>query len=209
MTGDETGTDDPGARNLAISIGTSSNRSSLGVRFEVVDWENYSTIGIGRPQALISQQTLERHRSSLALVVGLVGQRFESPTGEAESGTEEEFNWALDSFRKTGFPEIKWFFRRVDRFEAPPDPDKIQEALEQWSKVREFRSRIEDATPPGSATLDPGLDLVGFIITMVHLRCSPIVLRLRGTPPANPVCLGSRAVRRDQRRTCYHTIVRP
>src|SRR5262245_24703045 len=45
-------------------------------RFEVVDWENYHTIGVGRPQELITQQTLEKYRSSLALVVGIMGQRF-------------------------------------------------------------------------------------------------------------------------------------
>ena len=75
-----------------------------GVRFEVVDWENYATIGIGRPQELITAQTLERFRDSLALVVGIMGQRFGSPTGKAESGTEEEFNWALESHCQTGRP---------------------------------------------------------------------------------------------------------
>jgi hypothetical protein len=59
--------------------------------FEVVDWENYSTIGVGRPQELITRQTLERFRDSLALVIGIMAQRFGSPSGKAESGTEEEF----------------------------------------------------------------------------------------------------------------------
>src|SRR6185436_13846594 len=68
-------------------------------RFEVVDWENYATIGVGRPQELITQQTLEKHRASLALVIGIMAQRFGSPTGKAESGTEEEFNWAMRSHR--------------------------------------------------------------------------------------------------------------
>jgi Domain of unknown function (DUF4062) len=104
-----------------------------GVRFEVVDWENYATIGIGRPQELITAQTLERFRDSLALVVGMMGQRFGSPTGKAESGTEEEFNWALESHCQTGFPEIKWFFRRIEKFVAPPDPTEIEHALEQCS----------------------------------------------------------------------------
>ena len=93
-----------------------------GVRFEVIDWENYATIGVGRPQELITKATLERYRTSLALVVGLMGQRFGEPTGEADSGTEEEFNWAFDSYQTNGFPEIKWFFRRIDRFNAPSEP---------------------------------------------------------------------------------------
>src|SRR3954453_22445993 len=45
-------------------------------RFEVVDWENYATIGVGRPQELITRQTLEKYRQSLALVIGIMAQRF-------------------------------------------------------------------------------------------------------------------------------------
>jgi len=119
------------------------------VRFEVVDWENYATIGVGRPQELITAQTLERFQESLALVIGIMGQRFGSPTGKAESGTEEEFNWALESHRQTGFPEIKWFFRRVKRFVAPPDPSDIEYALEQW-RVGEAIRR-ETRSLPGLA----------------------------------------------------------
>lgn len=36
-----------------------------GARFQVIDWENYSTAGAGRPQKLITEQTLERFRDSL------------------------------------------------------------------------------------------------------------------------------------------------
>ncbi len=112
------------------------------VRFEVVDWENYSTIGVGRPQELITGQTLERFKDSLALVIGIMAQRFGSPTGKAESGTEEEFRWALEQNQQQGFPEIKWFFRRIERFESPSDPEAIANALEQWKKVRAFQSDL-------------------------------------------------------------------
>ncbi|MEM8614246.1 MAG: NACHT domain-containing protein [Cyanobacteria bacterium P01_H01_bin.105] len=118
------------------------------VRFEVVDWENYTVIGVGRPQELVTQQTLEKHRDSLALVIGIMGQRFGSPTGEAESGTEEEFNWAMEHHQNHGFPEIKWFFRKVDKFEAPPDPEEILKAAEQWAKVCAFKQRIRNCDNP-------------------------------------------------------------
>ena len=117
-------------------------------RFEVVDWENYATIGVGRPQELITRQTLEKYRGSLALVIGIMGQRFGSPSGMAESGTEEEFNWAMDSHQASGFPEIKWFFRKVDRLELPSDPDEADAALDQWKKVRAFRKRMQDLNNP-------------------------------------------------------------
>jgi hypothetical protein len=58
------------------------------VRFDVIDWEKYGTIDVGRPQELIARQTLEKYRDSLALVVGIMGERFGTPSGKAESGTE-------------------------------------------------------------------------------------------------------------------------
>ncbi len=118
------------------------------VHFEVVDWENYSTIGVGRPQELITEQTLEKYRQSLAVVIGIMGQRFGSPTGKAESGTEEEFNWAMESHNKHGFPEIKWFFRKTDKLEIPTDPDEALKAVQQWKKVLAFRQRMQDHDNP-------------------------------------------------------------
>ena len=118
------------------------------VRFDVIDWENYSTIGIGRPQELITRQTLEKYRDSLALVVGIMGQRFGSPTGKAESGTEEEFNWAMESHNQHGYPEIKWFFRKADKLEMPADPDEALKSIKQWKKVLAFRKRMQDLNDP-------------------------------------------------------------
>src|SRR5262245_21313216 len=111
-----------------------------GFRFEVVDWENSSVAGAGRPQELITKQTLERYRSSLALVVGIMAQRFGSPSGTHESGTEEEFEWALTNVR-LGFPELKWFFRDVPELKL--DPQNAAEGLVQWQRVQAFRKRVE------------------------------------------------------------------
>ena len=114
----------------------------------MVDWENFSQAGVGRPQLLINQQTLERFRDSLALVVALMGRRFGSPTGKRESGTEEELEWALDSHRRTGFPEVKLFFQRFDDFYVPStDPQEIERALEQWKKVQTFKSYLHASGP--------------------------------------------------------------
>ena len=135
-------------------------------RFEVIDWENYSTIGVGRPQELITQQKLEKYQDSLALVVGIMGQRFGSPSGKAESGTEEEFNWAMESHKKAGFPEIKWFFRKVDKLELPADPDEADAALDQWRKVRAFRKRMQDLNNPVFYTEYPGA--AGFAEVFEH-----------------------------------------
>jgi tetratricopeptide (TPR) repeat protein len=111
-----------------------------GFRFEVVDWENYSVAGAGRPQELITKQILERYRSSLALVIGIMAQRFGSPSGTHESGTEEEFEWALANVR-SGFPELAWFFRDVRELKL--DPKNPAEGLAQWERVGAFRARVE------------------------------------------------------------------
>ncbi len=118
------------------------------VRFEVIDWANSSTIGVGRPQELITQQTLEKYRQSLILVIGIMGQRFGSHTGKAESGTEEEFNWAMENYSKSGFPEIKWFFKKIETLEIPPDLTKAKKAMEQWEKVLKFRQRMQEFNNP-------------------------------------------------------------
>lgn len=126
------------------TIATLSN-----MHFEVIDWESYSTAGVGNPQPLIKEQILERFKGSLALWIGLMGQRFGSPTGAYGSGTEEEYEWALEQNRKTGFPEIKMFFRKGDGFsERTGDIAKIEIALEQFKKVQAFKKRISEGRGP-------------------------------------------------------------
>jgi hypothetical protein len=126
--------------------------SARDLKFTVLDWETHATTGIGRAQALVTKQTLDRYRESLALVVGLMGQRFGAPTGTHESGTEEEFEWALASHLSSGFPEVKWFFRKIDPFVSSPDPVAIEKALDQWKKVRAFKARLQTGRP-GEPTL--------------------------------------------------------
>ncbi len=83
------------------------------------------------------------------MVIGIMAQRFGSPTGKAESGTEEEFNWAMESHKASGFPEIKWFFRKVEKLDGlPADPAEAIKALEQWQKVLTFRKRMQDLNNP-------------------------------------------------------------
>ncbi|MCX7098307.1 MAG: SUMF1/EgtB/PvdO family nonheme iron enzyme [Methylococcales bacterium] len=120
------------------------------IEFKVIDWENYSTSGVGRPQALITQQTLEAFRPSLVLVVGLLGQRFGTPTDIYESGTEEEFATAIGFRNEQGdWPEIKWFFRETWGKQGPPNnPKQVKEAGDQWQKVLDFKEKIQTSNPP-------------------------------------------------------------
>lgn len=118
-----------------------NSAESRGLHFEVIDWENYSSAGVGRPQELITEQTLGRYRETLALVVGIMAQRFGSHSGTEESGTEEEFEWAINRQAESGFPEVKWFFRDVEKITLETsDPEA---GLAQWKKVGAFRTRLE------------------------------------------------------------------
>jgi energy-coupling factor transporter ATP-binding protein EcfA2 len=138
--------DVPGERRAVRDYFENFNRTAgleRGVRFQVIDWSNFASAGAGRPQELITGQTLERFRASLALVVVVMAQRFGTPSGEAESGTEEEARWALRSNTESGFPEVKFFFRDVEHFTAPADPRKLIPAVEQWQRVVQFRAEIE------------------------------------------------------------------
>jgi hypothetical protein len=112
-----------------------------GLRFEVIDWENYSSAGVGRPQELITEQTLERYKESLAMVIGIMAQRFGSPSGTCESGTEEEFEWAIRSHRDRQFPVVKWFFKDIEKLTF--GKEHPEEDLAQWNKVKAFRERVD------------------------------------------------------------------
>ena len=114
-----------------------------GARFQVVDWENYASAGVGRPQELITAQTLERFRSSLALVIVVMARRFGTPSGLFESGTEEEVRWALAAHRETGFPEIKFFFRTSGDFTNLTDARQLLAAAEQWIRLQDFQAELE------------------------------------------------------------------
>jgi hypothetical protein len=55
-----------GGRSGPSLSGSIATRRFRGLRFEGIGWENYSSAGVGRPQELITQQTLKRFRPSLA-----------------------------------------------------------------------------------------------------------------------------------------------
>ena len=125
-----------------------ANRENL--EFKVVDWEHYANSGLGRAQALITRQTLEEFRNSLVLVIGLLGRRFGTPTGDYESGTEEEFATALKFRSEQGdLPEIKWFFRQDwGQQGMPKHPDQLRAVSVQWQKVLDFKHQLQNGEPP-------------------------------------------------------------
>jgi hypothetical protein len=71
------------------------------------------------------------------LFVGIMWRRFGTPTGVAGSGTEEEFDQALRSWRRSGRPRMLCYFSR-----APSQPPDTVADAEQLLKVTQFRAKV-------------------------------------------------------------------
>lgn len=100
----------------------------VGLHVELIGWED-TLPGAGRPQAIINQDV-----DSCDLFVGLLWCRWGSPTGEYESGFEEEFNRAKKRRQETGAPEIWMFFKEIE-------PARLSDAGPQLQKVIEFKGK--------------------------------------------------------------------
>lgn len=95
-------------------------------------WEHIEPGG-GRPQATINQLVDE-----CDIFIGLLHERWGSPTGLWSSGFEEEFRRAEKRRDRTGSPEIALFFKSpaADRLAAPTD---------ELRKVLDFRKSISES----------------------------------------------------------------
>lgn len=98
---------------------------------ELIGWED-TLPGFGRPQSIINQDV-----DSCDLFVGLLWCRWGSPTGEYESGFEEEFKRAKLRRQGAGLPEIWMFFKDID-------PVRLTDAGPQLGRVVLFKEEIKD-----------------------------------------------------------------
>ena len=103
-----------------------------GLHVRLFRWEKDTYPAMGRPQGVVNEQA-----GDFDVFVGLMWKRFGQPTGEAGSGTEEEFNRAYERWEQTGRPPILFYF-----CERPFYP-RTDEEMEQFAKVRAFRTRVE------------------------------------------------------------------
>ena len=102
------------------------------IRLELVRWETDAFPQMGRPQAVINRQI-----GQYDIFIGILWQRFGTPTGKAGSGTEEEFQIAFRRWKQHRRPIILFYFSNGAI--APP---RSLEDLEQLKKVVEFRQRL-------------------------------------------------------------------
>ena len=96
----------------------------INVVFEVIDWKTHVAPGMGGPREVINKQI-----GNYDIFVGIMWKRFGTPTGLAESGTEEEFNTACANWEQFQRPRILFYFNKT-----PYMPDDESES-EQFDKV--------------------------------------------------------------------------
>lgn len=99
---------------------------------ELVRWETHCHPSMGRPQEVINRQI-----ARYDIFLGIMWKRFGSPTGIADSGTEEEFSSAYTTWLKHNSPRIMFYF-----CQAPFMPRNAKD-IEQLSKVLSFRQELQ------------------------------------------------------------------
>src|SRR3990172_1272289 len=104
---------------------------SLGIVLEVIDWKTHIVPDMGRPQEVINRQVRDYD-----IFVGILWKRFGTPTGKAESGTEEEFNIAYANWQKFKRPRILFYFSQMPYM--PKNPSEGSQFL----KVLEFKAEF-------------------------------------------------------------------
>lgn len=102
-----------------------------GLSLELVKWETHATPSMGRAQAVINSQL-----SEYDIFIGIMWKRFGTPTGKADSGTQEEFQLAYKQWEESKSIRILFYF-----CQAPFMPRKVEE-ITQLQKVVEFRESL-------------------------------------------------------------------
>ena len=102
-------------------------------RLELVRWETHTHPSMGRPQGVINEQI-----GDYDVFVGILWKRFGTPTGRAESGTEEEFRLAYDNWQTHQRPQILFYFSQT-----PSAPARSPEEVQQFLKVVQLRQELE------------------------------------------------------------------
>ncbi|HYC93790.1 MAG TPA: NACHT domain-containing protein [Thermoanaerobaculia bacterium] len=119
------------------TINNSMFARSHNLRCRTINWKRDTASSIGEsPQRAIDGQT-----PGYDIYLGIMSKRFGTPTGAAGSGTEHEFNSALERRTRHPAPWIMFFFR--DGANLSVQELATGDALEQVKRVVEFRRRVE------------------------------------------------------------------
>ena len=94
---------------------------------KLVNWKSDARPGLGRPQQVINRDIID----DADILVGIFWTRFGSPTGIAESGTEEEIRRAINLSKKV----LVYFSNR---------PTSFAVLAEQITKIDLFKRDFRD-----------------------------------------------------------------
>jgi hypothetical protein len=123
----------------------STHSDDKGFVVRVVKWETDTYPSKGPAQENINNQI-----GKYDIFIGIMWERFGTPTGTAQSGTEEEFRLAYEEVCRTGkTPRIAFYFRKGNASRSKEELEELcnkgeltQAKLEQLIKVKDFREEI-------------------------------------------------------------------
>ncbi len=110
-------------------------QKSLGIIFEPIRWETNVIPGLSPSgaQGVIDEQTPDDYE----IYLGILGARFGTPAGQASSGTEHEFQTALNRWKEDSLSvRIMFYFKNSSGKLSDIDPDQLK-------KVLEFKHNLE------------------------------------------------------------------
>ncbi|MBN1820494.1 MAG: hypothetical protein JW833_07250 [Prolixibacteraceae bacterium] len=98
----------------------------------VIYWEQDARPGIGNDGQDVINKTLPIDYN---IYLGIMGGKFGTPTGRANSGTEEEFNQALNKYKNGQDIEILFYFKK-HRAKTPMNSE--------LKKIEDFKKRLQN-----------------------------------------------------------------
>lgn len=104
----------------------------LGYRLKVWKYEDQAYPSAQKPQELINEIL-----TPYQIFIGIMWKRFGTPTPNANSGTEEEYNLAYEAWQKKEVNEIMFYFSTKPFSYSQP------EEVNQLMKVVEFKKKLE------------------------------------------------------------------
>ena len=103
------------------------------ILIEVVKWETCVIPAAGRPQQIV----FDSIGDDIDVFVAIFWKRFGTPTGVADSGSEEEVRQAFKKWNETGSPRLMFYFRTSGPLPGEND-------LPQYKKLLAFKREIKD-----------------------------------------------------------------
>ena len=116
-------------------------------RLELVRWETDALPGVGAD----AQDVINRQFESPQVFIAIWANRLGTPTKRGRSGTVEEFERALASFRANGSPRLMLYFRVGDA-QASPLAEQREEVAKFRTEVGELGALIREYQDPEEFT---------------------------------------------------------